>query len=109
VADSELKISIAVPLYHGKVKATAHEECEPGRRVTLYRKQPGGTYRRRGGAERIGTDRTNREGRWKVEAPGDLAAGDRFFAKVRPKDVSDVGTGLSCTGDRSRTVLFAGE
>jgi hypothetical protein len=101
VADSRVTISIAVPLYHGRVRST-YAVCKRDRTVVLLRVRPGRD-------QKIGRDRSNRRGGWRIRYPVDLAAGDRFYARVRPKEVSAVGTGLSCTGARSRTVRFVGE
>jgi hypothetical protein len=100
--DSTLTISRALPLYHGKVKSS-DERCERGRRVTLFEKQPGAD-------DKVGSDRTNQQGRWKVKVPtGDLQPNDRFYAKVRRKLRIVSADGYVCRGDTSRTLTFVGD
>jgi hypothetical protein len=100
--DSKLTISIAVPLYHGKVQSEA-PKCVRGRRVTLFE-------RRSGPDRKVGRDRTNRRGRWTVKVPPDeLEPQDRFYAKVSRKLNIVSGEGYVCRGDRSRTRTFVGE
>jgi hypothetical protein len=100
VAETKLSISKFLPLYHGKVRS-AFDECEAGRKVFLFRKQPGPN-------EKIGVDRANGQGKWKVQFPGDPENGDKFYAKARNVEISSKGTGLSCARDKSRTVTFVG-
>ena len=99
VTASKVTISISLPLYHGKVQSD-FDECAQHRRVTLYRVRPGDD-------KVLGKDRTNSQRRWRVN-PGNVAPGQKFYAKVRNVEVSSVGTGLSCVKDRSRTVTFVG-
>jgi hypothetical protein len=100
--DSKLTISIAVPLYHGKVKSEA-PKCVRGRRVTLFE-------RRSGPDRKIGRDQTNRRGRWVVKVPlNELEPQDRFYAKVGRKLNIVSGEGYVCRGDRSRTRTFVGD
>jgi hypothetical protein len=100
--DSKLTISIAVPLYHGKVKSEA-PKCVRGRRVTLFE-------RRSGPERKVDRDRTNRRGRWTVKVPlEDLQPQDRFYAKVGRKLNIVSGEGFVCRGDRSRTRTFVGD
>ncbi|HZA89210.1 MAG TPA: hypothetical protein VE401_03175 [Solirubrobacterales bacterium] len=100
--DSKLTISIAVPLYHGKVKSEA-PKCVRGRRVTLFERRPGPD-------RKVGRGRTNRRGRWVVKVPLDeLEPQDRFYAKVGRKLNIVSGEGYVCRGDRSRTRTFVGD
>ena len=101
VAETNVTISKFLPLYHGKVKS-AFRECEKGRKVFLFRKRPGPD-------QKVGKDRANNRGKWKIGAPGNLAPGDRFYAKARNFEASGTGTGLSCLRDKSRTVTFVGD
>ena len=102
VADSRVTISIAVPLYHGKVKSEA-PKCVRGRRVTLFERRPGPD-------RKVGRGRTNRRGRWVVKVPLDeLEPQDRFYAKVGRKLNIVSGEGYVCRGDRSRTRTFVGD
>ena len=100
VAESEVTISRFLPLYHGKVKS-AYQECKANRKVILYRKRPGAD-------KKIGTDRANDNGRWKVAISGSPPNGAKYYAKVRNYEASGTGTGLSCSNDRSPTVTFVG-
>jgi hypothetical protein len=100
--DSKLTMSIAVPLYHGKVKSGA-PKCVRGRRVTLFERGPGADTK-------VGRDRTNRRGRWVVKVPLDeLEPQDRFYARVGRKLNIVSGEGYVCRGDRSRTRTFVGD
>jgi hypothetical protein len=100
--DSRTTIGIAVPLYHGKVKAEARK-CVRNRRVVLFE-------RRSGQDRKAGTDRTDRRGRWTVKVPVDeLEPQDRFYAKARRKINIVSGEGYVCRGDRSKTVTFVGD
>jgi len=100
--DSRATIGIAVPLYHGKVKADA-PKCVRNRRVVLFE-------RRSGPDRKVGTDRTNRRGRWKVKvAVDELEPQDRFYAKARRKLNIVSGDGYVCRADRSKTVTFVGD
>ncbi|MGH2961601.1 MAG: hypothetical protein ACRDSN_10750 [Pseudonocardiaceae bacterium] len=100
--DSRATIGIAVPLYHGKVKADV-DRCVRNRRVRLFERRPGPDGS-------VGGDRTNRRGRWKVEVPvEELEPQDRFYAKVRRKLNIVSGEGYLCRGDRSKTVTFVGD
>jgi hypothetical protein len=100
VASSHVTIKTFLPLYHGKVKSD-YPQCAHNRKVKLFRKQSGPD-------DKIGKDKTNSHGRWHVAFPGDPNNGDKFYAKVGVKNVSSVGTGLSCAGDKSPTVTFVG-
>jgi hypothetical protein len=100
--DSKTTIAIAVPLYHGKVKADI-PQCVRNRRVELFE-------RRSGPDRKVGSDRTNKRGRWVVKVPLDeLEPQDRFYAKARRKLKIVSGEGYVCRGDRSRTRTFVGE
>jgi len=100
--DSRTTIGIAVPLYHGKVKSEARQ-CVRNRRVVLFE-------RREGPDAKVGSDRTNRRGKWKVKVPvADLEPQDRFYAKARRKLNIVSGDGYVCRGDRSKTVTFVGD
>ena len=101
IAETTVTISRFLPLYHGRVKSN-FEECEDGRRVILFRVKPGED-------QKIGKDRANNRGKWRVPAPGNLAPGDRFYAKVRNYDAGGTGTGLGCARDKSPTVEFVGD
>jgi hypothetical protein len=100
--DSKATIGVALPLYHGKVKADV-PRCVRNRRVRLFERAPGPDTK-------VGGDRTNRRGRWKVEVPVDeLEPQDRFYAKARRKLNIVSGEGYVCRGDRSKTVTFVGD
>jgi hypothetical protein len=100
VTESKVTISRFLPLYHGKVKS-AYAECEANRKVILYRKKPGAD-------QKIGKDRANGNGKWKVGISGDPPNGAKYYAKVRNYEASSTGTGLSCANDKSPTVTFVG-
>jgi len=100
--DSRTTIGIAVPLYHGKVKADL-PQCVRNRRVRLFEHTPGPD-------PKVGGDRTNGRGRWVVKVPVDeLEPQDRFYAKARRKLNIVSGEGYVCRGDRSKTVTFVGD
>jgi len=100
--DSRTTIGIAVPLYHGKVKADV-PQCVRNRRVRLFERTPGPDAK-------VGGDRTNTRGRWVVKVPVDeLEPQDRFYAKARRKLNIVSGEGYVCRGDRSRTRTFVGD
>lgn len=101
VAETKLTIHRDIPLFHGLVKSTYHR-CEADRKVVLYRKLSGPDHK-------LGVDHSNSNGAWHVQFNGPEIPGRKYYAKVRPKLVSSTGTGLSCAGDRSKTVTFVGE
>jgi hypothetical protein len=100
VTETEVTIKPFLPLYHGKVKSD-FKQCVRHRKVILKRVQPGRD-------EKIGTDRAYRRVKWQVDAPVDLAPGDKFYALTRNVEVSSTGTGLSCAGDKSKVIEFVG-
>ena len=63
--------------YHGRVKSEVRK-CERGRRVVLFKK--------RAGADRkLGSDRTDRQGRFAVTVGRELRDSRDLVVKVRPK------------------------
>ena len=95
-AKSTVTISSRVPAFNGTVKSGSGT-CVSRRRVELYRRTGGG------GAQRLGSDRTNSGGRWEVGV-NPLQAG-AYYAKVKPKRQSDGGSPLVCKQGRSETVI----
>lgn len=99
---SKVTISRFLPLYHGKVRS-AKKQCRRNRRVVLYKRRPGPDLR-------IGRDRTNRRGRWRVRVePSSLKPNDRFYAKATRKLRIISGVGYDCPSARSRTITFVGD
>ncbi|MBA2522562.1 MAG: hypothetical protein H0V25_04435 [Solirubrobacterales bacterium] len=96
--NSTITIGSAVPLYHGKVRSRLQSECEPDRRVILYKKVPGFD-------PRVGRASTDQAGRWKI-TPGGLKSGQAFYALVRQQRLSN---GINCSPATSRVVKFVGE
>jgi hypothetical protein len=101
VANTKLTIHRDIPLFHGLVKSSV-DLCQVDRKVTLYRKLSGPD-------NKLGVDHSNPHGAWHVPLTGPEVPGRTYYAKVRAKNVSSVGTGLSCAGDKSKTVTFIGE
>jgi hypothetical protein len=91
-AKSTVTISSRVPAFNGTVKSGS-ASCVSGRRVELFRRSGGG------GANRLGSDRTNSGGRWQVGVDP-LQAG-AYYAKVKPKS----GGSVACRGARSEIVV----
>ena len=80
--------------YHGRV-ASKVVKCERGRRVVLYKKQPGAD-------RKVGHDRTGKD-RWWSFAPRDQSRG-HFYAKA----TRERHKGFVCLAARAPTVFFAG-
>jgi hypothetical protein len=82
-------------LFHGRVKSSEHT-CEVQRKVKMF------SVSVRPGRDRlVGTDRSNRHGKWRVVV--EMARGQhRFYAKVVRREVRTAGTTFVCRGDRSR-------
>jgi hypothetical protein len=98
--NSTITVGKALPLYHGKVRSRLQSNCEPDRRVRLYKKVPGADVR-------VGRDRTSQAGKWKVEVPAmDLKPGQQYYATVLAQKL---GNGIYCQFDRSDVVTYAGE
>jgi hypothetical protein len=74
-------------LIHGHVRSGGGKKCEVGRRVTLFKQEPGAD-------RKLGADRSTRE--WGMGVP-QAKAGWHVYATVSPK----VGDGFVCSGDRS--------
>ena len=72
------------------------EKCEPGRKVEVYR-QVGGTPAT---DALIGTDKTNRKGKYVVVPDGDFASPGEYYARVKPTD--------TCKGARSAVMRGPG-
>ncbi len=102
VAQTKVTIRPTLPLYHGKVKSD-FPECVKGRKVFLFRKKSGPD-------QKIGKDKANAHGYWRVSYPGNPPLGAKFYAKVRNYDASEPGpgTGLGCSRDKSQTITFVG-
>lgn len=96
--NSTITIGGAVPLYHGKVRSRLQSNCEPGRRVILYKKVPGFD-------PRVGRDKTDQAGRWKI-TPSNLEPGQAFYALVRQQRL---GNDINCNPDQSAVIKFVGE
>jgi hypothetical protein len=101
VAETKLTIHRDIPLFHGLVKSDFNQ-CIKNRKVSLYRKLAGQD-------KKLGSDRSNSTGHWNVPLTGPEIPGRSYYAKVRAKNVSSTGTGLSCAPDKSKTVTFIGE
>lgn len=97
-SNSTISIGAAVPLYHGKVRSRLQSECEPDRRVILYKKVPGFD-------PRVGRDTTDQSGRWRINPPN-LKPGQKFYALVRQQRL---GNDINCAPDTSDVVTFVGE
>lgn len=97
-SNSTISIGTAVPLYHGKVRSRLQSECEPDRRVILYKKVPGFD-------PRVGRDTTDQLGKWNIEPPN-LEPGQKFYALVRQQRL---GNDINCAPDTSDVLTFVGE
>jgi hypothetical protein len=93
--DSKVTISTRFPAFHGQVKSDNHA-CETGRKVKLFK-------RRHGPDRLLGHDRTNNNGRWKVEV--DPLRSGAYYAKVTRREEGTAGTIYVCRRDRSRTLV----
>ena len=82
------------------MRSRQQSNCEPDRRVRLYKKVPGPDVR-------VGRDRTSQLGKWKIEVPmDDLKPGQKYYATVLSQKL---GNGIYCAFDRSDVVTYAGE
>jgi hypothetical protein len=98
--NSTITVGKAIPLYHGQVRSRLQSNCEPDRRVRLYKKVPGPDVR-------VGRDRTNQRGKWTIEVPAmDLKPGQKYYATVLAQKL---GNQIYCQFDRSDVVTYAGE
>jgi hypothetical protein len=91
----------------GKVNSP-EPSCEKGRTVTLFYETPAGApgYRGTPGAQRIGSDKTNKDGEWAINEA--LIAGD-YYVKVNEKVVEGTGKrhpATRCKPDRSIKYRF---
>jgi hypothetical protein len=82
----------AQDIFRGRV-FSARENCRSNRRVAVFR-------RHKGPDTRIGSDRSEDNGRWLVDVEGHAAPG-RYYARAPRKDL---GGGDFCEADRSRTI-----
>lgn len=94
-ADSEVTIRWAqgVTAFKGQV-ISARASCEQDRRVLLYKVRPGAD-------SLIGTDRTNDEGRWRIDRANPHGS---FYAKIFRREVQGYGHFHVCRGDKSQTI-----
>jgi hypothetical protein len=75
------------------VIAGDEEECQRGETVKIFRERSGGRL------QRVGTDRTNQAGRYRV---GEDEAHGRFYAEARPSLEPDLGICVVATSDTIR-------
>jgi hypothetical protein len=95
VYPTTLKASDELPAFHGRVTST-ERRCERGRRVRLFEQLRGDERRL------LGSDRSDRDGRWKVVVDP-LEAGE-YVAKVKGSEVTIDGVDHGCGPDFSRTL-----
>lgn len=81
-------------VYHGRV-ASKVSKCERGRRVVLYKKQPGAD-------RKVGHDRTGKDRLWSF-ASRDQSRGQAYAKATRERH-----KGFVCLAARAPTVFFAG-
>jgi len=93
--DSKVTIRSTAPAFHGHVSSES-PACEPRRRVKLFKQRPGTD-------KLLGKDRTDHEGRWKIEVEP-LKSG-AYYAKVTRRAEGAAGTTFVCKRDRSKTVV----
>jgi hypothetical protein len=94
VFPTTLKASDELPAFHGRVTST-ERRCERDRRVRLFEL-------RRDERRLLGSDRSDRDGRWKVVVDP-LEAGN-YVAKVKRSEVTIDGVDHGCGPDFSRTL-----
>jgi hypothetical protein len=83
-----------------KAKAKLKRKCRKGRKVTVVHRQAGGN-------ERIGTDRSNRRGKWALDAGGLVEPG-QYFAKAKKKKVKAKGGGKAiCKKRKSKPITVS--
>lgn len=96
VFDSEVSIRYNDDngVFKGRVDSTP--ECEGDRRVVLFKARPGDD-------KRVGSDVTNRRGKWRIEKNH---ANGTYYVKVKPTTLPgyDSAPGDRCAGDRSRRI-----
>jgi hypothetical protein len=81
-------------VFRGRVFSPS-ESCRSKRRVVVFR-------RHHGPDTRIGSDRSEDNGRWSVDVEGHAAPG-RYYANAPRRDLA---SGNFCEGDRSRTITI---
>ncbi|CAN5189776.1 hypothetical protein BH24ACT23_BH24ACT23_08230 [soil metagenome] len=97
VSDTSVKIRETAPVFHGKVESD-NRFCVGNRKVKLY-------YKRRPGApkHKLGGDRANENGRWRV-SNGFILKSGLYFAKAE-RIVFEEGARMVCRGDTSRKIF----
>jgi hypothetical protein len=80
-------VSLKFPAFHGSLKS-ADDGCLGGRQVAMFRKR-GGKVRK------LGSDRSNAQGKWAVPVGKNLTSGE-YFATVAKKG--------ECKGGRSKAL-----
>ena len=87
--------------FSGKVKPKAKgklkKKCRKGRRVTV----------RQVGGSKVGTDKTNRKGKWFVSVGG-LADPGQYRAKAKKKKIRFKGSEVVCKKGKSRPITVPG-
>jgi hypothetical protein len=82
-------VSLKFPAFHGSLKS-ADDGCLGGRQVAMYRKQGGKV-------KKLGGDRSNAQGKWKIPVGKNLTSGE-YFAAVAKKG--------ECKGGRSKPLAI---
>ncbi|MFN8112400.1 MAG: hypothetical protein U0R51_04295 [Solirubrobacterales bacterium] len=95
--NTTVSISKDSPLFHGKVRSRLQSNCEPDRRVILYRKVPGFDVR-------VARDRSNFTGKWKIKLDS-LKDGQAYYVIVRQQRL---GNDINCAPATSKVVKVKG-
>jgi hypothetical protein len=82
-------VSLKFPAFHGSLKS-GDDGCLGGREVAMYRKRSGKT-------KKLGSDRSDGQGKWKIPVGKNLTSGE-YFAAVAKKG--------ECKGARSKPVVI---
>jgi hypothetical protein len=99
---SNVKIRSGGPTaFKGKV-GSKRTRCRKGRKVILFRFEDS-VYGESGSKEKLGSDRTNKKGRWVVKPPsgGSFSAGE-YQAKVTVKKIRSKGSAATSAGSRTK-------
>jgi hypothetical protein len=90
--ETQLRIGNGPPAFHGKVQADK-AVCVPHRKILLYREEQGGP------SALLGSDHSDRKGRWEIKV-SHLASG-AYYAKAKPVYPTPH---VLCQEDQSRVV-----
>ena len=92
--DSTIKLYNSAPAFHGRVNSEGGSFCVQNRKVKMFKQ--------RNGPDRLlGKDRTNPEGRWRINFPPPSGT---YYAKV--KQLSSASLDVTCRRDKSNVIVI---